>query len=96
MTRPYECPFCGAGESVSKGVRKTKTMGIRRVRLCKACGRKFTPKNQKVGEASEPEAEQQVGPSVEPRDTVEAPHTAAGPPEPAEALAELFPPPDAQ
>jgi len=28
-------------------------MGNRRVRLCKACGRKFTPKNQKPGDVEE-------------------------------------------
>jgi len=35
-----------SGESVksaSKGVRRTKTMGDRRIRFCKACHRKFTP-----------------------------------------------------
>ena len=53
MGRPHVCPYCGANKSVSKGVRKTKTMGDRRIRLCKACGRKFTPKNQKPTEAIE-------------------------------------------
>jgi len=53
MARPYKCPWCGeSGKSVSKGVRKTKTMGNRRIKLCKACGRKFTPKNQKPAELS--------------------------------------------
>ena len=47
MGRPHVCPFCGANKSVSKGVRKTKRMGDRHIRLCKACGRKFTPRNQK-------------------------------------------------
>jgi hypothetical protein len=47
MGRPYKCPYCGQSESVGKGIRKTKTMGERRIRQCKACGRKFTPKNQK-------------------------------------------------
>lgn len=50
MGRPYKCPYCGQSESVSKGVRKTKSMGDRRIRLCKACHRKFTPKVQKGGE----------------------------------------------
>ena len=46
--RPFKCPYgCGSTNTVSKGVRKTKTMGLRRIRLCKNCGRKFTPKNQK-------------------------------------------------
>jgi hypothetical protein len=49
MGRPYACPYCHqSGQSVSKGVRKTKTLGDRRIRLCKGCGRKFTPKNQKA------------------------------------------------
>jgi len=46
MSRPYKCPFCGSSETVSKGVRKTKQLGIRRLRRCKACKRKFTPKHQ--------------------------------------------------
>jgi transcriptional regulator NrdR family protein len=47
--RPFKCPYtgCGSSETVSKGVRKTKTMGIRRLRYCKDCKRKFTPRNQK-------------------------------------------------
>ena len=53
MGRPHVCPYCGANKSVSKGVRKTKTMGDRCIRLCKACGRKFTPKNQKAIGATE-------------------------------------------
>jgi hypothetical protein len=57
MGRPHKCPACGAeGKSVSKGMRKTKTIGLRRIRLCKACGRKFTPKNQKPSELAEPPA----------------------------------------
>ena len=43
--RPPACPYCGSS-SIGKGVRKTKTMGIRRIRQCKACRRKFTPKKQ--------------------------------------------------
>jgi len=47
--RPFKCPYegCGSTNTVGKGVRKTKTMGVRKIRLCKGCGRKFTPKNQK-------------------------------------------------
>jgi len=57
MGRPHACPYCGAvGKSVSKGVRKTKTMGDRRIRLCKACHRKFTPRSQKQAEPREQEA----------------------------------------
>jgi hypothetical protein len=48
--RPAKCPYCG-GSSINKGFRKTKTMGQRRIKLCKACRRKFTPKNQSVTES---------------------------------------------
>ncbi len=52
--RPFKCPYgCDSANTVSKGVRKTKTMGVRRIRLCKNCGRKFTPKNHKVIQAVE-------------------------------------------
>lgn len=62
MSRPYKCIHCSSHRTVCKGYRKTKTMGKRRLRLCKDCGRKFTPRNQqpidhnpyemiKVGEA---------------------------------------------
>jgi uncharacterized Zn finger protein len=46
--RPYKCIYCGSAATVSKGVRVTKTLGIHNIRRCKSCGRKFTPKNQKV------------------------------------------------
>jgi transcriptional regulator NrdR family protein len=55
MGRPHTCPYCGEiGKSVSKGVRRTKTMGDRRIRFCRACGREFAPKNQKAIEVLEP------------------------------------------
>jgi uncharacterized Zn finger protein len=53
MGRPYKCPGCGSSNNTSKGVRKTKQLGVRRIRLCKECGKKFTPKNQKATEAEE-------------------------------------------
>jgi transposase-like protein len=57
MGRPHTCPYCGqVGRSVSKGVRRTKTMGDRRIRCCKACNRKFTPKNQKQADSQEEKA----------------------------------------
>jgi len=46
MGRPHKCPYCSSTQTVSKGVRKTKTMGVRMLKRCKACGRKFTPKHQ--------------------------------------------------
>lgn len=45
--RPFKCPFCGASDSSAKGVRRTKEMGIRQIRRCKHCHRKFTPRHQK-------------------------------------------------
>ena len=54
MGRPHKCPACGASDSVSKGIRRTKTMGERRIRLCRACGKKFTPKNQKLNDVELP------------------------------------------
>ena len=66
-------------------------MGERRIRLCKACGRKFTPKNQSpAGETRqgtrEPSAE------ADPADKASRKFYQAA--EPAEALGTLFPPPD--
>jgi hypothetical protein len=46
MGRRYKCVWCSSGETTGKGVRRTKTMGNRRICRCKACGRKFTPKYQ--------------------------------------------------
>lgn len=48
MARPYKCPYCGSTDNVNKGARKTKTMGLRKIRRCKGCGRKFTPRYQQV------------------------------------------------
>lgn len=48
----------------SKGVRRTKTMGVRRLRKCKACGRKFTPKYQ-------PEVSMTSGPDQERSSAIE-------------------------
>jgi len=45
--RPVKCIHCGSTDTTSKGSRRTKTVGIRRIRRCKACGRRFTPRNQK-------------------------------------------------
>ena len=46
MGRPHKCPGCGSTSTVRKGTRITKTLGLRRRRLCKACGRRFTPTHQ--------------------------------------------------
>ena len=46
MGRPFKCPYCGSVATASKGTRRTKTLGIRRLRRCRTCKRKFTPKHQ--------------------------------------------------
>ena len=46
--RPAVCPYCGQSDTALKGWRRTKTQGMRRIRLCRSCKRKFTPKNQKL------------------------------------------------
>lgn len=40
--RPVKCPYCGGTRTVGKGYRETVTLGKRRLRLCRSCGRKFT------------------------------------------------------
>jgi len=60
--RPHKCIYCGSIDTVSKGSRVTKTLGIRKIRRCKSCGRKFTPKSQKLipiegNQANEAQAE---------------------------------------
>ena len=40
--RKPKCIFCDSGHTISKGVRKTTTLGNRALRVCKDCGRKFT------------------------------------------------------
>jgi transcriptional regulator NrdR family protein len=73
--RPHKCPYegCGSTNTVSKGARKTKSKGLRRIRLCKGCGRKFTPKNQKTAEfediQTEPAQDETVD-VVEPEDSM--------------------------
>lgn len=53
MGRPYKCPYCRSERTVSKGTRATKGLGLRRLRRCRACGRKFTPKHQRPVRAPE-------------------------------------------
>jgi len=45
--RPAKCPYCGSTKTRPKGYRKTVTMGLRTIRLCKKCGRRFTLKAKK-------------------------------------------------
>jgi len=62
--RPFKCPYCGSQNTTRKGIRHTSTQGIRRIRYCTNCKRKFTPKNQKpieqqIGEQQEENIEEQ-------------------------------------
>ena len=50
--RPVKCPYCGSTTSTLKGFRKTLTLGIRRIRRCKACKRRFTVQKKEVGRKS--------------------------------------------
>ena len=45
--RPALCPYCRSTEIISKGYRKTVTMGLRKLRLCKSCERRFTKGEKK-------------------------------------------------
>ena len=51
--RPHSCPYCNSTKTICKGWRITKYQGNRRIKFCKSCGRKFTPKNQKPVELTE-------------------------------------------
>lgn len=84
MGRPFKCPYCGSSDTVSKGVRKTKTMGSRLVRRCRACKRKFTPKNQQggadtMGPAAPEQAEEVARDEPCAPDAPDAPAGPAGP-----------------
>ncbi|MEX2389225.1 MAG: hypothetical protein WD534_15210 [Phycisphaeraceae bacterium] len=50
--RPPKCIHCGSQQSIAKGYRETRTLGTRQLRLCKACGRKFTPRYQRRRDTS--------------------------------------------
>lgn len=55
--RKPKCPYCGGTHTVSKGVRRTSTMGERPLRFCRQCRRKFTVTRVPVKrEPSEPAA----------------------------------------
>ena len=81
MGRPHTCPYCETvGKSVSKGVRKTKTMGDRRIRFCKACKRKFTPRNQKQADPQEEKAGSAVAEPATSAEPAKSADAASAPP----------------
>ncbi len=43
--RPHKCPYCRASNTIWKGYRPLRS-GKNRIRLCKACRRKFTPRKK--------------------------------------------------
>ena len=63
MGRRSTCPYCGSTETANKGFRKTKTLGIRVLKRCITCKRKFTPKHQPL--TSESDEADGVGPAGE-------------------------------
>ena len=81
MGRPYKCPYCNSVETARKGHRKTKQMGLRSIRKCKACGRKFTPKHQSPRQPTEPEHPEGLGQPTEPQPAMPEPHPEAPPTE---------------
>lgn len=76
MGRPFKCPYCQSADTSGKGVRVTKTLGVRRIRRCRGCGRKFTPKNQQPIEVV-PDAE-----SSAPGNPADQPAATSGEPSP--------------
>jgi len=87
--RPVKCIHCGSTDTTSKGARKTKTMGIRKIRRCKSCGRRFTPKYQKPAQNESWEAPQaETAEPVQPEaaDTAEAAKSEAEETDPVEPI----------
>ena len=72
--RPALCPYCRSTEIISKGYRKTVTMGLRKLRLCKSCDRRFTkgekknpdntPHMEAPGSDTDATIEEQVGEEI--------------------------------
>lgn len=40
--RPSKCPYCDSTQTRPKGYRKTASLGLRKLRICKSCSRRFT------------------------------------------------------
>ena len=67
--RKPNCPYCGAvGQNLAKGYRRTITLGLRPLRLCKGCNRRFTIDRV----VTEPSGPKPLEVAAEPMQTVEA------------------------
>jgi len=76
--RPVKCIHCGSTDTTSKGARRTKTLGIRKIRRCKNCGRRFTPRNQKpVPDEGSETPQVEIAEPVEPEAAATAEATAS-------------------
>ena len=76
--RPFKCPYCGSTRTTCKGVRHTRTLGIRRLRYCTDCKRKFTPKNQKPAEVKQIEKQPETQKPIEDQHSDEQPEEQSG------------------
>jgi transcriptional regulator NrdR family protein len=47
MGRPFKCLYCGSTHTIARGTRRTQTRGEVKVRECRACRRRFTPRSQR-------------------------------------------------
>jgi DNA-directed RNA polymerase subunit RPC12/RpoP len=93
MGRRHKCPYCKATETTSKGARRTKTLGVRRIYRCKACKRRFTPKQQS-GTTQAGESDQSRDSVIEPRPRAESFEPVASQGEDVPTEAEPTPPND--
>ena len=46
--RPVKCVYCGSYRTANKGFRRTVSLGLRRLKKCRDCGRRFTVESKKA------------------------------------------------
>jgi hypothetical protein len=64
--RKPNCPHCHAvGQNIAKGYRRTVTLGLRPLRLCKGCNRRFTVDRAVTAPAEPLEVAAELTPTVE-------------------------------
>ena len=81
MGRPYTCPYCKSTDTVSKGHRRTKGLGLRSIRRCRACKRKFTPKHQNAAQPTDVQGSEGVRQPAAPKPAMAEPQPQARPAE---------------